>query len=201
MKEKILASLKTKYKNLGVSDKALEGIAAMLAVTTTDEANIETATDGVKDLLTSIQSDADKRVTDAVAKIKPPKAPEPPKTPADEPPKTDETPAWAKSLISEIAELKAGKTVDLRKQTLETKLKDVNPAYSAKILKDFQRMKFESDEDFNAYVAETETDAVAFTKENVAAFGKPTVGTPAASSTAIDSDIKEWAAKNQPITN
>lgn len=178
MKDKILQALKTKYKNLGLSEKALDGIATMLAVTTTDEANIETSIDGVNDLLVSIQSDADKRVNDAVAKVKQVKAPEPPKadeTKVEEP--KNETPEWAKALMSEVAALKAEKTVDLRKQTLEQKLKDVNPTFSAKILKDFQRMQFESDEDFDSYLAETEADAITFAKESVGSFGRPTKAT------------------------
>jgi len=173
MKEKILAQLKTKYKNLGLSDKVLEGIAAMLAVTTTEEVNIETATDGVKDLLTGFQADADKRVTDAVAKTTKPKKEGAESTPPEPEKPKDDMPEWAKTLLTQVAELKQGKTVDTRKQTLEQKLKDANPVFKAKILKDFSRMQFKSDEDFNAYVEETATDAGEFAKDNVGAFGRP----------------------------
>jgi len=74
MKEKILAALKTKHaatiKAKGLGDKALLGIAAMLAITTTDEDQIETvvSSDGVVEALTSIQSEVDGRVTEAVKK-------------------------------------------------------------------------------------------------------------------------------------
>ena len=47
MKEKILAALKTKYSNLGFGAKALDGVAAILEKSVTDESQIETAISGV----------------------------------------------------------------------------------------------------------------------------------------------------------
>ena len=55
MKDLILKVLKTKYKNLGFSEKAFEGVADYLAKTVTDEANIETAIDGVEGILKIFQ--------------------------------------------------------------------------------------------------------------------------------------------------
>lgn len=180
MKEKILAQLKTKYKNLGVSDKVLEGIAEMLAVTTTEEGNIETAVGGVETLLKGFQSDADKRVTDAVAKVKQPKAPEAPEPPKDEPPKEtkdDDMPAWAKTLLTKVEAFETSKVSSTRKQILEQKLEKANPTLKAKILKDFERMSFETDEDFTAYVTETETDLGELLKveneQSLGALGRP----------------------------
>lgn len=152
----------------------------MLAITTTEAENIETAVDGVESLLKGFQSDADKRVTDAVAKAK---KEQPAKqeskggdTEKDEP-KKDEMPEWAKTLLSEVTELKKGKTIDTRKHILETKLEKVTPALKAKVLKDFSRMTFETEDEFNAYVAETETDLgelmKAETEKKLGASGKP----------------------------
>lgn len=50
MKEKILAVLKTKYSNLGFDARALDGVAASLAESVTDESQIETAVRGVEPL-------------------------------------------------------------------------------------------------------------------------------------------------------
>lgn len=206
MKEKILAALKLKNKGIGLSDKTLEGIADMLAVTTTEEDAIETAVNGVEPLLKGFQSDADKRVTDAVAKAKkePPTKPEK-KGGENEPetPKTDEEPAWAKKLAERLERIEQGKTIDTRKQTLEEKLKDVNPAFRNKVLKDFARMQFEGEDEFNEYVEETLADAGELSKalvnENLDASGRPLTGNSGnTSAKVIDADIAEWSAKNKP---
>lgn len=173
MKEKILQALKTKYKNLGFGDKAFDGVAAFLAQTVTEETAIETAISGVEPLLKSFQSDADARVTSAVAKAKAekesgadPKEPKEPKTEGNEPPE------WAKALIesnnqlkAELNTMKSGKTFETRKQTLEAKLKDAPEKFKEKLLKDFGRMNFEKDEDFDSYLTETEADLAAFNQD------------------------------------
>lgn len=76
MKEKILAMLKTKHADLiksqGLGEKALLGMAAMLAVTVKEETEIETvvSSGGVVDALKGLQSEIDGRVTEAVKKAK-----------------------------------------------------------------------------------------------------------------------------------
>lgn len=60
MKEKILESLKTKYKTLGFSDKAFNGVADFLAKTVTDETTIETSITGVEGLLKAFQGEYDR---------------------------------------------------------------------------------------------------------------------------------------------
>lgn len=64
MKEKILAALKTRYSNLGFGQKALDGVAAILEKTVTDESQIETAVGGVEPFLKVFQADADRARTD-----------------------------------------------------------------------------------------------------------------------------------------
>lgn len=59
MKEKIMTSLKTKYKNLGFSDKAFNGVANYLAHNVTVEEDIENATSGVEGLLKTFQGEVD----------------------------------------------------------------------------------------------------------------------------------------------
>ena len=67
MKTKILAALKTKYSNLGLSEKAFDGVAALLVKTVTKEDEIESAVSGgeVETLLKSIQSSVDAERTKA----------------------------------------------------------------------------------------------------------------------------------------
>lgn len=72
MKNKILAELKTKYANLGVSDKAFDGVAALLVKTVTKEEEIKEAVAGseVEVLLKSIQSSVDAERTKAAKAAK-----------------------------------------------------------------------------------------------------------------------------------
>ena len=191
MKEKILQALKTKFKNLGFGDKAFDGVATFLAITVTEETAIETAIGGVEPLLKSFQGDADKRVTDAIAKAKAEKesgeGADPNKKTEPKTEGNDEPPAWAKALIesntqlkSELNTMKSGKTFETRKQTLESKLEKAPAKFKEKILKDFARMNFEKDEDFDSYLTETETDLTAFNQDmadqGLGANRKPFVG-------------------------
>lgn len=61
MRQKILKALKTKYSSKGLSDKALDGVAAFLEKTVTDEAQIDAAISeaSVESLVNIYQSEAD----------------------------------------------------------------------------------------------------------------------------------------------
>ena len=174
MKELILIALLNKYKSLGFSQKSFEGVADYLSKTVTEETAIETAIAGVEPILKSLQSDVDSRAA-AIAKAKADKEkdkgddPEKKKEPKKE---GDDVPEWAKGLIesnnllkAELNTMKSGKTFETRKQTLEAKLEKAQPKFKEKILKDFARMNFEKDEDFDSYLTETETDLVAVNQE------------------------------------
>ena len=64
MKQKLLEALKTKFKDLGVQDSILEGVAAKLSKTITTEDQIETAISGVT-FDTLLQPEVDRRATEA----------------------------------------------------------------------------------------------------------------------------------------
>lgn len=61
MKQKIIAALKTKYSNLGLDDKAFDGVAAYMAKTVTTEEDIDAAVAGedAAALLRAIQGSRD----------------------------------------------------------------------------------------------------------------------------------------------
>lgn len=63
MKVKILEALKTKYSNLGLDDKAFDGVADFALTTVTEESQIQTFVDNAGSMLKSFQSFADRRVT------------------------------------------------------------------------------------------------------------------------------------------
>lgn len=206
MKDKILVALRNKYKNLGLGEKALEGIADLLALTTTEETQIDNAVAGVESLAKSIQGENDRVRTETAAKAKAEnKGGDPPKV---EPPKED-VPSWAKGLIeanqalvAKVNAIESGKTTESRKSILEGKLKDASPSIKSKILKDFSRMNFEKDEDFDAYLTETEADLTTlnqeFTNQGFANGHVPPVAGSQASEKAIEAEIAAWAAAGTP---
>lgn len=61
MKQKIITALKTRYKNIGLGEKAFDGVAAFLEKTVTKEEDIEAAVagDDVAALVRAIQGDQD----------------------------------------------------------------------------------------------------------------------------------------------
>lgn len=94
MKTKIFNALKTEYKNLGLSDKALNGVASFLEKTVSDESGIDAAIKEVyvSELLKTYQSEVDTERQKAsrankdfeeYKKNHPDTNPEPPKTNED----------------------------------------------------------------------------------------------------------------------
>lgn len=65
MKTKILQQLKQRYSNLGVSEKAFDGVADFLSKTITEEERIAESVAGAEAFLKAYQSDVDKERTSA----------------------------------------------------------------------------------------------------------------------------------------
>ncbi len=73
-----------------------------------------------------------------------------------------------KPFQSELASYKADDVAKSRLQTITEKLSECNDeVFKAKALKDFARMRFDTDDDFNEYLADTETD-IETANQNVA---------------------------------
>lgn len=184
MKEKILALLLAKFT--GVRKDGLARLATALSLQAGDEAEagelIEKLTaEKVNEFVTDYRKDVDKEVSDAnktyegnlkkkydlVEKANPDPNPNPNPNPTP-----DETPAWAKALIDQnksltdrLAAIETGKTTETRLQQLEGRIKNVPDTMKNKLLKDFRRMNFESEEAFAEYLGEVETDITAFNQE------------------------------------
>jgi len=138
MKEKILAALKTKFQNLGFTEKAFGGVAEYLAATVTEEDKIETAISGVEPLLKSFQGDIDKRVNDAVAKTKAElekKTEDPKGNPKSKEGNDDEVPQWAKDMQAKLEayEKKESQSVLTSKLRDTLKQKGVTESYLKRI--------------------------------------------------------------------
>ena len=193
MKDKIFAALKTKYADKRLSDKTLNAVADMLALTVTEEAGIDAAVTGVEPLVSTFQAETGVAVTKALTKAKTDAKSDDTKNeddktppPINTQPPTDEVPAWAKTLIEqnktlsdEITAIKSGKATESRQSQLTTALKDAG-SFKDVTLKDFARINFKDDEDFAAYLAEKTADAKGFvqTQANtkLGAMGIPVAG-------------------------
>lgn len=177
MKDKILSALKIKFKNLGFTDKAFEGMAEYLTPTVTEETQIETAIGGVEPLLKAFQGDVDSRVNQAIDKTKKDlektKGPNDPPEPTKVDPPADETPTdkiirllteQNKALDERLNKIEGGNTTQSRSQQLETLLKDANPAFKKIVLDNFEFVKDADEAKFTSFMEKTTTGLAEFTQ-------------------------------------
>ena len=153
MKDKIIAALKTTYAKLGLSDKAFDGVAALLEKTVTEEAQIATAVSGdeVRALLTAIQGQVDSfrnKLSDKEKELNDYKEKHPDGTSTPPPAGGgDEEPEWAKKLRESNERIEArfkaddeAKRLSATLTSVEAKLKAagcVNPGILKGVLKGF----------------------------------------------------------------
>lgn len=90
----------------------------------------------------------------------------------------EKVPNWAKVLIQdnnslkkEVLELKAGKVASTRKSTLDELLKDAPEKTKATYLKNFNRMQFKDDADFDDWIEEITPDIEEATTSQAASDG------------------------------
>lgn len=186
MKNIILALLLAKF--VGVRKDGLAQLAGALALqaTTDEEAKtlVEKFTpDQVNDFVKDFRKDVDKEVSvanktyettlkekfDLVEKKEPNPNPNP--NPANPNP-TDiaaiiaaEVAKAINPLQQQLAGFKGQEVSKTRLQLLDSKLANVPETFKAQKLKDFGRMNFETDEAFNEYLTEFETDITALNQE------------------------------------
>lgn len=190
MKKKIFTRLKPKLASLGFNREELMGIAAGIAdKLDSDEAtdeDIDAEIDAVlpylkvgqqfatrlskKPSTTKTGDEDEEDEEDASATVKPSKKGK----------QADEEPEWFKSFREQqearIAKLEGEKITTSRKVKLEALLKD-SGSFGARALKAFSRMNFDSDEDFEEYFEEVESDLEAYNQERADA-GLATVSKP-----------------------
>lgn len=193
MKAKILALLIAKFS--GVRKDGLAQLAGSLSLQATtdaeaqalvDKVNEQQVTDFVKDWRAEVDKEINtatsthetnlKKKFDFVEKKTGDPNPNPEPKPGNGDPKevakmiTDAVTAAVKPIQEKLTSLEAGKVNETRKQSLEAlikgdKYKDVPEQTKNRILKDFGRMSFEKDEDFDTYLTETGTDLDALNQE------------------------------------
>ena len=190
MKEKILALLMAAFT--GVRKDGLNQLARTIALQAATEDEAKTLVDKltkaqVDEFIKDYRADVDKEVSDSnktfetnlkkkfdlVEKSNPEPGGDDSKNKGGD---TKDIAAMIESAVTkavqplqtELEKYKAGDVAKTRLQTLTEKLKDCkDETFKAKALKDFARMKFETDEEFNEYLTDTETD-IATANQNVA---------------------------------
>lgn len=173
MKNKLIALLKTSFASKGFNTKELESLADLVIGqhTLTDESTDEDLTAVVtaaKPTADFVQSVASRQVTEAKKPKPVDKKPEPTPEPETEP--AEDMPAWAKALVTSTQALAQGleaikgeKVANTRKQAFIESLKGTTKEYQERELKKFDRMKFDTDEQFTEFMEESKefhTDAV-----------------------------------------
>ncbi len=191
LQQTVMSMLKPKVKAFGFSKKVVKSIAAEIAdkldieEDASDEdvnAKIEVAIAAILPFMPMIQSQANSQL-DEWKKAQTqnddedeeedddPKSKSVSKSTKNKDKKTDEIPAWAQALIDsnktlndQLAAIKGEKVTDTRRAKLETLLKGTKSFGDSK-LRDFRRMKFDTDEDFDEFYAEVEADLKTFNQE------------------------------------
>lgn len=164
IKELIKALLQSKFGGVQLSAERVEAIAKRLEGKVKDEAELESKlvtldealpfADIAKedDRLRSLEAEAKKKTDTKLEETK-----------VEEVKKDEENKDTAvldalKALTETVQALKVEKVVGDRKSTILSKLKDADESYSSKVLRDFGRMNFATDEDFEAYLDDVEKD-------------------------------------------
>ncbi|HEY1024049.1 MAG TPA: hypothetical protein VGE26_02705 [Sphingobacteriaceae bacterium] len=171
----IKARYKAKFPKANLSAAKLDAIIARVdaKTETDDETAIDAALDAINEY-TPFEEMAreEDRLRDLESKVKKPKTADPKAPEPDPAPAPADMPEWAKGLVSgiqtltsELTAIKSEKATTTRREQLAEKLKDAPESYRNKILKDFGRMKFDTDESFNEYLTESEEDFKAFEQE------------------------------------
>ena len=195
----ILSALKTKFE--GIDAKILGRIAKKHAKTATGttEEDAKTIVDGIT-LQQVLDSYADYRATEATKtavqnyetkhKLRDGKPIETPETNPTPPPSTapqgsagkqDETPDWAKTIIednrvlrAELESFKKEKTTSSRLAKFEKAIEALPGKFKERYKKDFSRLAFKDDEDFDNYLLEIAPDIAELAEQESRAGAKVT---------------------------
>ena len=182
LKAKITSKLKAyaKEKGYNLSNVRINTLSDRLDAKVDKEDDIDAAIENMDSLvdfkelaaLDDAKRSADKKAAEEADKKPDDKADEPaPAKATDKDKETgkDEMPAWFKAhsesqnkvietLTNKIVSLEQGNTAKSRREQLEAKLKDAPEKFKARTLRDFDRLKIDTDEDFTEYLADIEQD-------------------------------------------
>lgn len=166
MKTKVLQTLKPKVASLGFTKEELESVVETISGTLQEDASeeqINAQVDAVIPYLKLSQS-AVTRIVNAKKKEEPPKAPKASTTTKEaeegaEP--EDKFEKLLKVIEAQNEKIDALVNKDVktsRREVYVSKLKDLPEAIQKSKLKDFDRMNFKDQDDFDSFIQEAETD-------------------------------------------
>lgn len=218
--EQIIALLQTKFA--GVRKDGLAQLAKFIKLNATNQEEAQALVDGytpelVTEFVNDYRKEVDKEVNNGVKtaesnfKKKYNVKDEPGTPPADPPtdPKPTDNPqdlaalitaginAAMKPITEKISAFEAGNITKTRSEQLTGKLADSPKDFSDRVLRDYGRMNFETEEAFTEYLGEIETDLTAYNQslsnQNLSSFGRPVVGggKDGAVSSAVEQYVKE----------
>ena len=194
--------MKTKYTNLGFTEKAFAGVADYLASTVTEETEIDNAISGVESLLKAFQGDVDARVTSAIAKAKA----EASKGGGQQPKKEEEEKIEGESVVIRMLNEMRGELTALKsekqQETLATKWRKAANEKGIKNDKLIEKWQPKSDDDFETSL----NDLVEFNKTiqvneaNESYTGKAASGKSQSGkvSQETQSKLDSWAKSKEP---
>jgi hypothetical protein len=169
--KQIKARLKVLYPGVNLSNKRIEAIAAKIDAKVTEEDEIDDALstyDEYNPFAEMAKEDDRERLRmkkESETKTPEQIAAEKKEAEGNDPVVDPDMPAWAKALVTSTQALAKGlesiqgeKMANTRKQQYESKLEGIPAKVKAKALKDFAKMKFETEDEFNEWLAETESD-------------------------------------------
>lgn len=183
LKAKIIAKIKEKVKSQGgynLSNARINSLAEKLDAKVDSEDAIEGEIDNLDELvpfkelaaLDDAKRNADKKAAEDADKGKEAGADagkEAGSEGADKDKGKDEMPSWFKqhvetqnkvieTLTTKLSAFEQGNVVQSRRQRLEAKLKDAPEKFKARVLRDFDRLKFDSEDEYTSYEADIEQD-------------------------------------------
>ena len=206
--KQLLERLKTEAKQYGFSESELqayaEGIAAGVQVKddaddATVAAAVEAAVKGALPMLRLTQSAVTRQVAQARSawEKQQPAKPEPKQEPKKEDDALTRITAMLEAQAKEIGELKASRVAQDRKGQLQKAL-DGTGAFGEREMRNFQRLTFKDDADFDAYLSEVSESLAAYNKERAdaglnALGSRPLTPTPQTERVMTDAEAEHLA--------
>lgn len=187
--KQIMKRMKPKVKAFGFTEKEIKGAAAKIAgnLTLEDDASeedvnaaIDEAIDAVLPYLELGRSYANRVINDSKKndeednddedgdEVDGSSSQQPKRKPGRPPKKDDAEPAWFKAYREQqeqrFAAIEGQRVTETRKSKLEAIVKD-SGTFGKRTLKNFGKMKFENDEEFDDFLSEVEEDLKAYNQE------------------------------------
>ena len=179
MKQKLLELLNQKFLGKGVRKDGLEQLANSYYITVKTEEEAQTLVDSIEletvnEFVTEWRRSVDSEVNKGIETFKKNFKPEPPKPddpkPQDPKPEPNDISEIIKNAVQLAVQpfqekLNGYEKVNIEKQRvsiLNEKLSTAPEVFKDRVLRDFNRMAFKDDEDFDAFITETETDLTTF---------------------------------------